>query len=587
MGYLNYPPKPQDCLNSNDAGVFYTIVERLGEGGKGITYKATQNGGNRDGQVCAVKIPKIAFTDYSLSEINQYIQQSQRDLQNEMIAFLELKAEDGIAPILDVAGQPWLFQKDGRDKPIMLFHTVYPYIEGFDLGPSPSASSGASWCERLCKNGDTFTGLSDVRLWFSLARQLFEILDRVHYQRIVHGDIWPPNIRMTSEGKPILIDFGQAWSLEQSFGRRSDVSTSHPYLAPERYKCSERKTRWFASADIYSMGGVLFYLATGQAPPQPWQDREGGTIKSNRVLKQEVAAAIKERNRPLFEANLGVVDIIMSCLCPNLDYRAKYAGIVLQTINAFDDDCQPSTDPIREIEIEFNRLRDKLKELGSQSLANNPVVQNVVLRRLRALREDLAPLEKRVFNVEGDREAHVNGLLDCVSTLQSGDELFAVTSTLFWKKGNFGPYGRLSAMLIRAALRGAKIQWVVLARRDNPEDREVLEYLHRAVSDYQECNQATMGATSNSGLEMKCRYTDQEEIDRVRRERDTGILLKLVRQEAYWTLIAPDYSNEEKVSIVRIWADPIRRERLIEAHNQKFTEAQLIQNLFASEAHSD
>jgi serine/threonine protein kinase len=540
--------------------VFYEIVERLGEGGKGIAYRAIERGGDHDGALRIVKLPRLDITKYGVEDIRHRIQQGHEAITTEMEALEDLRETDGVAPILEVAGQAWQFDKDGRKELIIVFHTVYDFIEGDDLD---------EWCKkRFPSKKGGFEGIADVSIWFALARQLFEILDRVHYQRVVHGDLWPPNIRIRPDDKPVIIDFGQAWSLERVFERQSDTYKAHEYLAPERYASNGRRTRWYATADIYSMGGILFYLATGKQPPSPWVDKEGGPVKANRELKKEIAQAIRAVNPQLFTANLGIVDVIMSCMCPNLDYRARHAGVVLETIDAFCVPIAPSGDGIAAIERAFRQVRDELAELKERSVAVNPVFQKIVLRRIHSLRDDISPLRSRVFSIAGDREAHVNGVLDCISTLGRDDELFAVTSTKFWKKGNFGPYGRLSAMLTMAALRGARIKWVVLVNNQlQIEDRDVLEFQQRTVRDYLDCSGSTQaGYGPNSNLFVCYRVMPEADIEKVRRERDTGILL---RTGSDWTLIAPDYSDASNaISVIRLWATPRRRDDLLHAYEE-------------------
>jgi serine/threonine protein kinase len=555
-----FPPEPGVRLPSVRPMVCYEIVEAIGKGGKGIAYKVIERGGDYDGAFRVVKLPSLDVTKYSVEDIRRRIDEGHVAIDAEMQALADLRETDGVAPILEVVGQGWHFDKDGRKEQIKVFHTVYDFIAGDDLD---------KWCEKQFPNENgEFRGIADISIWSTLARQLFGILDRVHYQRVVHGDVWPPNIRIRPDGKPVIMDFGQAWSLESVFEKQSDSYTAHEFLAPERYASSGRRTRWYATADIYSMGGVLFYLATGQPPPSPWTDKEGQAIKANRQLKQEVAQAIRNRNQPLFKANLGVVDVIMACMSPNLDYRARHAGVVLETIDAFCEPVNLNVDGATAIELEFRQVLNELIDLRKQSIAVNPVFQKIVLRRIHSLRDDISPLRSRVFSIAGDREAHVNVVLDCLSTLNRDDELFAVTSTKFWKKGNFGPYGRLSAMLTRVALRGARIKWAVLV--DNQlliEDRDVLAYQQRAVQDYLDCSgSASIVYGPDSNFFVCYRVLPESDIEKVRRERDTGILLHTGQ---YWTLIAPDYSEASgTISAVRLWSSPLRRENLLRAYDE-------------------
>lgn len=553
--YPDFPPSIGLVLSSTRPGVSYELVKAFKPGGMGIAFKALQHGGERNGDFVVLKFPRLDIKSFPLEKIRERIDVVHRALQSECEAMSELVETEGIAPILELGGQGWQVEKDGRKEFLHIFHAVYDFVDGLDLD---------QWCaETFPDPSGTFCGLPNAESWFLLARQMFELLDKVHHQRVVHGDIWPPNIKVGADRLPVLIDFGQAWSLDRDFEKESGSDKHHPYLAPERHVSEEHANRWYATADIYSMGGILYFLATGQSPLSPWVDRVGGRRKANRVLKQEITSQIKAINPVLHQANAGIVDIILTCLTPHLDYRARHARAVLDTIDAFDV-RRPARhrEEVEAIARTVAQIWRELKVLRRKPYSTNPVFRNIVRRRVRALRDELAPLRSRVFSITGDREAHVNGLLDCVSLLGPGDELVAVTTARFWRKDNFGPYGRLASMLSMAALRGARIRWIVLARESLEDDREALEYQRRCALDYLEASR-TNAREYGPGINhyVSYRLVPAEEIEMVRRKRDTFILLRV---DEHWTLVAPDYSAASgSVSITRFWADPKRRDELL------------------------
>ncbi|HEV2348824.1 MAG TPA: protein kinase [Terriglobia bacterium] len=105
--------------------------------------------------------------------------------------------------------------------------------------------------------------------------QLADGLDSAHSQRVVHCDLKPDNLRITSDGRLKILDFGIARLLKPPRETtRTDTTTDStnssdqgmvgtlPYMAPEQLKAERADAR----TDIYSAGAVLYEMATGKRP---------------------------------------------------------------------------------------------------------------------------------------------------------------------------------------------------------------------------------------------------------------------------------------------------------------------------------
>ncbi|KFE69898.1 serine/threonine protein kinase [Hyalangium minutum] len=100
-------------------------------------------------------------------------------------------------------------------------------------------------------------------------------LEALHARGVIHRDVKGDNIRVTPEGRAVLLDFGAAWFPEARALTDTLVPPgTTPYRAPEllRFMWKYRKdleARWEArpSDDLYALGVTAYRLVTGSYPP--------------------------------------------------------------------------------------------------------------------------------------------------------------------------------------------------------------------------------------------------------------------------------------------------------------------------------
>jgi tRNA A-37 threonylcarbamoyl transferase component Bud32 len=134
---------------------------------------------------------------------------------------------------------------------------VFDFVDGQAPFLVLELLEGQTLAERL-RRGGAVPPVEAARIAAAVA----DSLDAAHRAGIVHRDVKPSNIMLTPSGEVKVMDFGiaAAWEVHSTTGQQLLATAS--YVAPERVADG----RASPSADIYSLGVMLYEMLTGRLP---------------------------------------------------------------------------------------------------------------------------------------------------------------------------------------------------------------------------------------------------------------------------------------------------------------------------------
>ncbi|XOV70614.1 MAG: protein kinase [Verrucomicrobiota bacterium] len=213
----------QNVAHVGEGAWDYEILEEIAQGGMGVVYKARQKKLNR---VVALKM-LFAGAFARQDVLKRFLSEA------EVVAHLD---HPNIVPIYEIG------RHDGQT-----FFTM-KYIENGTLKESlPSL-------------------MAHPRRAVELMVKVVKAVHFAHQRGVLHRDIKPGNILIDAKGEPWVTDFGLAKreGEDVTMTRTGTIMGTPAYMAPEQAKSG--RIPLTTSADVYSLGAVLYHLFTGRPP---------------------------------------------------------------------------------------------------------------------------------------------------------------------------------------------------------------------------------------------------------------------------------------------------------------------------------
>lgn len=232
------PLQPGQVLNSR-----YRIVRLLGQGGFGAVYRAWDTNLNRP---CAVK------------ENLDTSPEAQRQFMREATVLANLSH-----PNLPRVTDHFILPAQGQ-------YLVMDFVEGEDLASLIKRQGSVPPEQALA--------------WVS---QVADALTYLHNRQppVVHRDVKPSNIRLTPDGRAMLVDFGLVKLYDPHLHTTMGARAVTPgYAPPEQYGQGKTDGR----TDQYALAATLYNLLTGNEPMESVQRMAGGQMRLTHQINPRV-----------------------------------------------------------------------------------------------------------------------------------------------------------------------------------------------------------------------------------------------------------------------------------------------------------
>lgn len=296
----------------------YRIVDKLGEGGMGVVYRAQDTRLDRP---------------VALKFLAQHLV-SQSDIQKRFLREAQtaaLLSHPNICTVYEIG------EADGRT------FIAMEHLEGRELAAEIDGRA------------------MDVEQVLDLGAQFADGLAAAHSKGIVHRDLKPANLFVTSTGRGVILDFGlaQLASENSKLTREGTTLGTCAYMSPEQASGEEIDAR----TDVWALGCVLYEMVAGQ---QPFRGHFQQAI---------VYSILNEEPEPLDSSAGSIVSVICKCLAKDVQARYRDGGELLLALRGQSKPPAPAQATAQRTSIVVlpfeNRSRDQDDEYFSDGVSED------------------------------------------------------------------------------------------------------------------------------------------------------------------------------------------------------------------------
>ncbi len=295
----------------------FKLLVKLGEGGMGAVYKAVEPLANR---TVALKVLRT-----NLASNTAFVERFDRETK-----------------LAGSLSHPNIVTCHAAGTTRGIQYLVMEFVDGETLSA------------RVKRSGGKLPEKEALRIM----RDITKALAFAHAAGIIHRDIKPDNIMIARDGTVKLADFGTAKSIlnESSLSQTGQVIGTPYYISPEQVRADKTIDE---RADLYSVGGTLYHILTGQLPfaaPSPMQ-----------IMKAHLHDELENPLDLNPELSDGAVEIVVKLMAKSREKRYQCASELLEDLDHVLADAAPRHSGIDTHESSIRPPRRPRKKRAAKS----------------------------------------------------------------------------------------------------------------------------------------------------------------------------------------------------------------------------